>query len=101
VIVAPARSAIERTRSVPAALSFVATTAQLGSVFHAGRPFGSEKANSAIGRWVAPAIAACSTVRSAHVVNLCRIDGELHRGFVPNSRRVAPWHQRGVQEAVL
>src|SRR5438105_1475860 len=65
VIVAPARSAIERTTSVPAALSPVATTAQLGRVFHAGRPFGSENASSATGRCVAPTIAANSTGRSA------------------------------------
>ena len=36
VIVAPARSAIERTTSVPAALSAVATTAHDGRCFHAG-----------------------------------------------------------------
>ena len=53
VMVAPARSAIERTTSVPAALSPVATTAQDGRRFHAGGPFGSEKASSAIGRCVA------------------------------------------------
>src|SRR5207237_877576 len=58
VMVAPARSAIERTTSVPAALSAVATTAQLGNVFQAGRPLGSENASSATGRCVAPTIAA-------------------------------------------
>ena len=42
----PARSAIERTTSVPAALSAVATTAHDERCFHAGGPFGSEKANS-------------------------------------------------------
>src|SRR5215471_3755360 len=57
VIVAPARWAIERTTSVPAALSPVATTAQLGNVLQAGRPFASENASSATGRWVAPATA--------------------------------------------
>jgi hypothetical protein len=50
VILAPARAAIERTMSVPAALSPVATTAQLGKVFQAARPFDSENASSAIGR---------------------------------------------------
>jgi hypothetical protein len=65
VIVAPARWAIERTTSVPAALSLVATTAQLGSPFQAGRPFASENASSAMGRWVAPMIAAASAGKSA------------------------------------
>ncbi len=38
VIVAPARLAIERMTSLPAALSPVATTAQEGKVFQAGTP---------------------------------------------------------------
>lgn len=42
VIVAPARSAMERITSVPAALSPVATTAQAGKAFQAGGPDGSE-----------------------------------------------------------
>jgi hypothetical protein len=37
-IVAPARSAMERITSVPAALSPVATTVQAGEDFQAGRP---------------------------------------------------------------
>ena len=41
---APARSAIERMTSAPAALSPVATTAQDGSVFQAGGPVASLKA---------------------------------------------------------
>ena len=65
VISAPARSAIERTTSVPAALSPVATTAQLGNVFQAGRPFGSENASCATVRWVAPTTAANSAGKSA------------------------------------
>jgi hypothetical protein len=36
VIVAPARCAVDRTTSVPAALSAVATIDQAGRVFHAG-----------------------------------------------------------------
>src|SRR5206468_2863837 len=53
VMVAPARSAMERITSVPAALSPVATTAQAGEDFQAGGPDGCENANSATGRWVA------------------------------------------------
>jgi hypothetical protein len=53
VIVAPARSAIERTTSEPAALSPVGTTAQDGRFLQAGTPLGSENPNSAKGRWVA------------------------------------------------
>src|SRR6478735_3174886 len=65
VMVAPARSAIDRTTSVPAALSADATTAQDGSDFQAGGPHGSVKASSATGRWVAASTAACSAGRSA------------------------------------
>jgi hypothetical protein len=50
---APARSAIERTTSVPAALSPVAMTAHEGRSFQPGAPDGSERASSAKGRWVA------------------------------------------------
>ncbi len=53
VIVAPARLAMERMTSLPAALSPVATTVQEGKVFQAGAPDGSEKAPSETGRWVA------------------------------------------------
>jgi NADPH:quinone reductase-like Zn-dependent oxidoreductase len=53
VIVAPARSAMERTTSAPAALPPLATTAHDGRFFQAGSPFGSENATSATGRWVA------------------------------------------------
>src|SRR3954447_11295121 len=65
VIVAPARIAIERTTSAPAALSPVDTTAQDGRVFHAGGPFFSEKPSDEAGRWVAAMTAACSGDRSA------------------------------------
>ncbi len=53
VIVEPARSAIERMTSAPAALSPVATTVHEGSLFQAGAPVVSEKPNSARGRWEA------------------------------------------------
>src|SRR5262245_28787324 len=65
VIVAPARSAIDLVRSVPAALSPVATTAQDGNDFHAGGPEASEKPASAIGRCVAAITAAWWAGRSA------------------------------------
>jgi hypothetical protein len=65
VIVAPARSAIERVRSAPAALSPFETTAHDGRFFQAGGPFGSANAASAIGRCVAAITAACSAGRSA------------------------------------
>src|SRR4051794_22097963 len=60
VIVAPARSAMERITSVPAALSELASTVHDGSDFHAGGPDGSVKASSETGRWVAAITAACS-----------------------------------------
>ena len=59
-----ARAAIDLTRSVPAALSPVAMTAQDGRFFHAGVPMTSEKAASAISRCVAARTAACSGGRS-------------------------------------
>src|SRR3712207_4811112 len=65
VIVAPARSAIERTASVPTTLSPVGTTAQDGRFFQAGTPVGSENGNPERGRWVAAIRAVCSTLRSA------------------------------------
>lgn len=65
VIVAPARSAIRRTTSLPAALSPVATTAQDGSVFQAGAPLGSTNPNAETGRWVAAMTAASSAGTSA------------------------------------
>src|SRR6185295_13855066 len=65
VIVAPARSAIDRTTSVPAALSGDASTVQHGSDFQAGGPDGSVKASSETGRWVAAITAARAAGRSA------------------------------------
>src|SRR5215216_6332627 len=65
VIVAPARSAMERTASVPTTFSPVETTAQDGRFFQAGTPVGSENADSERGRWVAAIRAVCSTLRSA------------------------------------
>jgi hypothetical protein len=65
VIVAPARSAMDRTTSLPAALSPVATTAQLGSFRHAGAPERSSNAPAATGRWDAPSTADCRGGRSA------------------------------------
>src|SRR4029450_1844759 len=72
VIVAPARSAIDRTTSVPAALSGDASTVQDGSDFQAGGPDGSVKASSETGRWVAAITAACCAGRAA---------GNQARGF--------------------
>ena len=46
VMVAPARSAMDRTTSVPAALSGDASTVHDGSDFQAGGPDGSVKASS-------------------------------------------------------
>ena len=65
VIDAPARSAIERVRSAPAALSAVATTAHDGRSFHAGGPDASVNASSATGRWVAAITAVTSEGTSA------------------------------------
>ncbi len=58
VIMAPARCAIERVRSAPAARSPVATTAHDGRSFQAGAVAGSENAASATGRCVAAMTAA-------------------------------------------
>src|SRR5262249_9349037 len=60
----PARSAIERVTSAPAALSPVATTAHDGRSFHAGGPDVSENASSETGRWVAAINAASCSERS-------------------------------------
>src|SRR5512132_2462749 len=65
VMVAPARSAMDRTTSVPAALAGDASTVQDGSDFPAGGPDGSENASSETGRWVAAITAACWVGRSA------------------------------------
>src|SRR3954470_11747625 len=65
VIVAPARSAMERTTSVPITLSPVATTAQDGRFFQDGTPVGSENGNAERGRWVAAIKEVCSAGKSA------------------------------------
>src|SRR5262245_63604382 len=52
VIVAPARSAIERCVSGGITRSSVPTTAQLGIVFHAATSVGAMLAPSEIGRWL-------------------------------------------------
>jgi hypothetical protein len=62
---APARRAIERTRSAPAALSPVATTAQDGNLLQAGAPEASLNAAAATGRWVVAISAVCCSGRSA------------------------------------
>src|SRR5262249_2527625 len=85
VMSALARSAIERTRSAPAALSPVATTAHVGSFFQAGGPFFSENAASAIGRCVAPIIANWSSGRSE--ANASRTFG----GSIANSTDSPPF----------
>jgi hypothetical protein len=63
-ISAPARLAMESTTSAPAALSPVATTAQLGRFFHAAGPFFSPKAAAATGRCAAAMTAASFSERS-------------------------------------
>src|SRR5262249_14881385 len=84
VMVALARSAIQRTTSLPAAWSPVATTAQEGKLFQVGRPDGSENASSATGRWVAAITAACSADRSA-----AKASWSL-AGSIANSTALAP-----------
>ena len=102
VIVAPARSAIERVTSVPAARSPVATTAHDGRPFHAGGPDGSENASSATGRWVARDQCGLLVGEIARegVAGLRRIDGELRRRSAVRGR-VLPRDERAVQDAVL
>ena len=56
VMVAPVRCAIERTRSAPAALSPVATTAQDGKLRQAGGPVVSLNAAAAMGRRTRPVL---------------------------------------------
>jgi hypothetical protein len=51
VMVAPARSAKERTTSAPATLSAVPTADRTGRFFHAGGPLFSATAIPAIGRY--------------------------------------------------
>src|ERR1700761_3645291 len=81
---APARRAIERTRSAPAALSPVATTAQDGSFLQAGGPEASLNAAAATGRWVAAISAVVSGGRSA-----AKASGSS-AGLIPNSTAVSP-----------
>ena len=54
VILAPARCAIDRTTSAPAALSAVPIAAQDGRSFQAGWPVSSPKMLAAMGRWDRP-----------------------------------------------
>ena len=65
VVVAPARRAMRRTTSLPAASSPVGTTAQDGRLFHAGTPVGSLEARAETGRCVTAITRACSPVESA------------------------------------
>jgi hypothetical protein len=54
VILAPARWAISRTTSLPAAVSAVPTAAHTGRFFQAAGPFFSAKAAAAMGRCECP-----------------------------------------------
>ncbi len=78
VIVAPARSAIERTTSVPAALSAVATTAHDGRCFHAGAPFPNF---AAIGNPSAAAVPWPSINTSSAVLSLIQPQPQLESNF--------------------
>src|SRR6476646_1404356 len=86
---APARRAIDRTRSAPAALSPVATTAQDGSFLQAGGPQTSVNAAAATGRWVAAISAVVSGGRSAAKTS------RSSAGLIPNSTAVSPPGQVG------
>ena len=90
MIAAPARLAIDRMTSAPAAVSPVATTVQAGRVFQAGTADGSEHANSATGRlgglhhrgllwW---------QVGRQGVMETVRLDGELDGGLRTLSGRI-------------
>jgi len=57
--------AMERVFAVPMVLSWVATSAHDGIVFHAGGPDVSVKAAAASGRWAAASSAVSSAGRSA------------------------------------
>ena len=103
VIVAPARSAIERITSVPAALSPVATTAQEGRSFQAGAPPCSENARLGDGplRGGHHRRLLGGQVRRERIVELRRIDRELHGRLAALCRRIVERDQRAVQDAVL
>src|SRR6266545_7723329 len=79
---APARWAMERTTSLPAALSPVATTAHDGNDFQAGGPDTSLNAAAATGRWVAASTAACSAGRSAAKTSRKRAGSTRNSGAV-------------------
>src|ERR1700750_1983066 len=81
---APARRAIDRPSSPPAALSPVATTAQDGSFLQAGGPEASLNAAAATGRWVAAISAVVSGGRSAAK------DSGGQGGVLQNSTAVSP-----------
>ena len=100
VILAPARSAIERTTSVPAALSPVATTAQDG---RSSRPAARSARRTPTRRGP---LGGCDQrgllvgeVAGEGVADLRRVDVNS----VPSrrSRSGSPGHQRAVQDAVL
>src|SRR3712207_7521547 len=61
VTAAPARAAMVRRTSLPAALSPVGMTAQDGRLCHAGAEVGSTKPRAEMGRWVAAMTRACSS----------------------------------------
>ena len=81
---APARWAIDRTTSAPAALSPVATTAQDGNLLQAGAPDESLNAAAATGRWVAAISAVVSAGRSAAKAS------RIIAGLIANSTEVFP-----------
>jgi hypothetical protein len=74
VILAPARWAMDRTTSAPAALSAAPTAARDGWSFQAGCPVSSTNALAAMGRWERPRTSDSSCGRSAACVGECAVD---------------------------
>jgi hypothetical protein len=81
----------------------VATTAQDGSVFQAGGPFGSENANWATGRCEALHDQSCllRQIAGEDLMHFRRVDHEFHRGLVALAGRILERHQGRAQDRVL
>jgi hypothetical protein len=102
-MVAPARTAIERMTSAPAALSPVATTVQEGKFFQAGGPADSGECQLGDGSL------GCAHERGLlgrqvggeRVAQLRGVNRELHARIPAVCHRVMAWHEGTHQNTVL
>src|ERR1043165_9498574 len=97
---APARRAMDRTRSAPAALSPVATPAQDGSFLQAGGPTASLNAAGALGRGHQRG-GLRGQVGGEGLPEQRRVDPELDRGLAVPPGGIVVLDQGRVQDAVF